>query len=61
MPHFYSVSPELIERASGLGFDVIAWTVNGEEDFNKLVNRGVDGLVTDRYLELASLYRNRFA
>jgi len=51
LPHFNSIDEELVERAHGLGLEVYAWTVNNEHDLVRLADWGVDGVVTDRYLE----------
>lgn len=60
-PHFNSISEELVRNAHERGIEVYAWTVNDEGDFLKLHGWGVDGVITDRYLELARLQRERFA
>lgn len=55
MPQFHAVSPGLLDRAHSAGLRVIAWTVNGEEDLAKLVEWGIDGVVTDRYLRFKEI------
>ena len=55
LPYFNSISEELIADAHGFGLEVYAWTVNEEKDFRKLQQWGVDGVITDRYLELQAL------
>lgn len=55
LPYYNSVSRELVEDAHDYGLEVYAWTVNEEGDFLKLVEWGVDGVITDRYLELQSV------
>ena len=42
------VTPEFIARAHDAGVTVLVWTVNGEEDMRRLLDWGVDGLITDR-------------
>ncbi|MCX6551071.1 MAG: glycerophosphodiester phosphodiesterase [Acidobacteria bacterium] len=42
------VTPEFIARAHDLGVPVVVWTVNAEEDMRRLLEWGVDGLITDR-------------
>jgi glycerophosphoryl diester phosphodiesterase len=42
------VSPEFIARAHGAGLEVVVWTVNHEDDMRRLLDWGVDGLITDR-------------
>ena len=51
LPHFNSIDKELVEQAHDLGLEVYAWTVNNEHDLVRLTDWGVDGVVTDRYLE----------
>ena len=42
------VTPEFIERAHTAGVTVIVWTVNAEDDIIRLLEWGIDGLITDR-------------
>lgn len=42
------VTPEFVRRAHGLGADVIVWTVDRADDIRRLLDWGVDGLITDR-------------
>lgn len=50
-PHYPNVDGEFMKQARDAGLEVIAWTVNEVDELKKLVNLGVDGIVTDRYLE----------
>jgi glycerophosphoryl diester phosphodiesterase len=47
IPQFRLASRELIEEVHDEGLAVWAWTVNEEEEVRRLVNLGVDGLITD--------------
>jgi len=42
------VSPRLIRAAHAAGVEVHVWTVNDEPDMRRLLEMGVDGIVTDR-------------
>lgn len=42
------ISPALVRQAHRRGVRVLAWTVNDEAEMVRLVNLGVDGLITDR-------------
>lgn len=46
-PHFSSCDRPFVERAHALGLGVLPWTVNEPEDLRRMVDVGVDGLVTD--------------
>lgn len=47
IPQFRLASREMIEEVHDEGLKVWAWTVNDEEEVRRLVNLGVDGLITD--------------
>ncbi|UFZ02427.1 glycerophosphodiester phosphodiesterase [Bradyrhizobium ontarionense] len=47
-PYFADVTPELIGEAHGLGLSVVVWTVNKPEDMVRLMDSGVDGIISDR-------------
>ncbi|WP_284422804.1 MULTISPECIES: glycerophosphodiester phosphodiesterase [unclassified Bradyrhizobium] len=47
-PYFADVTPELIGEAHALGLSVVVWTVNKPEDMARLMDIGVDGIISDR-------------
>jgi len=47
-PYFPELSADLAKEAHALGLKVIPWTVNQTEDMARLIDWGVDGLITDR-------------
>lgn len=47
-PEYKEVTPELIAEAHALGLKLIPWTVNNAEDMEKLIDMGVDGIITDK-------------
>ena len=46
-PYYKFASKRRIEDAHEMGIKVIPWTVNAPEDIEKLIERGVDGIITD--------------
>ena len=42
------VTPSLLDQAHEAGMTVIPWTVNEPEDMRRLIEMGVDGLISDR-------------
>jgi glycerophosphoryl diester phosphodiesterase len=53
------VSPGLVRRAHANGLDVHVWTIDDPSEMNELVDRGVDGLMTDRTDILRDVLRSR--
>ena len=56
--YYYKVfdkHPEWVKEAHDLGMKVNAWTVNQNEDMQKLVKLGVDYITTDQPLEAKEL------
>ncbi len=51
-PNYGLLTAEHVSRAHEFGMRVIPWTVNRKEDMQRMVELGVDGLITD--------YPNRF-
>ena len=46
-PHHKSLEPRYIEKAHSLGVLIFPYTVNSVEEMRRLVNMGVDGVITD--------------
>ncbi len=56
-PGFALVDADLVRRAHALDIGVLTWTVNESDDLTRMLDLGVDGIVTDypdRALELVS-------
>ena len=47
-PYFGDVTPELIAESHGLGLKIVVWTVNKKDDIARLIDAGVDGIISDR-------------
>ena len=47
-PYYRELSAESVRESHALGLKVIPWTVNQTEDMARLIEWGVDGLITDR-------------
>jgi len=46
-PYFGDVNPALISEAHDLGLQVVVWTVNKPEDIARMIDIGVDGIISD--------------
>ena len=47
-PFYGDVDRHSVEEAHGLGLAVVVWTVNSEQDMARLIDLGVDGIISDR-------------
>jgi len=46
-PFWRNVTPENIKEAQALGLKVLPWTVNNPAEMARLIDMGIDGLITD--------------
>jgi glycerophosphoryl diester phosphodiesterase len=46
-PYFGDVTPALISESHALGLKVVVWTVNKPADMARLIEMGVDGIISD--------------
>lgn len=53
------VTPGFLRRAHRLGIEVHVWTIDTAEDMDRLLDMGVDGLVTDRPDVLREVLQSR--
>ncbi|SDL76251.1 glycerophosphodiester phosphodiesterase family protein [Arthrobacter sp. ok362] len=58
-PTFSSVTPEMIADAHKLGLPVIPWTVNTTADMVRLMDLGVDGIISDYPTRLRTVMEER--
>lgn len=58
-PAFASVTPVMIKEAHALGLPVIPWTVNTTADMNRLMDLGVDGIISDYPTRLRTVMEER--
>ncbi|MDQ0617258.1 glycerophosphodiester phosphodiesterase family protein [Arthrobacter globiformis] len=58
-PTFRSVTPQMIAEAHDFGLPVIPWTVNTTADMARLMDLGVDGIITDYPTRLRTLMDQR--
>ena len=58
-PHHSNLSQAVLRRARELRLRVIPWTVNDTADMERLMDWGVDGLITDRPDRLRAVMQQR--
>lgn len=58
-PHFADLDQHTLQRARALGLRVIPWTVNDTQDMARLIDWGVDGIITDRPDQLRAVMKGR--
>jgi glycerophosphoryl diester phosphodiesterase len=58
-PNFNSIDESAVKGAQRLGLQVIPWTVNAVADMRRLMDWGVDGIITDYPDRLRELMRER--
>jgi glycerophosphoryl diester phosphodiesterase len=46
-PYFGDVTSALVDESHELGLQVIVWTVNGPADMRRMIELGVDGIISD--------------
>ena len=53
------ITPAVVEKAHHAGLQVAAWTINEPEQMRRLIQAGVDGIITDYPDRLLSVLRDR--
>jgi glycerophosphoryl diester phosphodiesterase len=46
-PQYMLVTKEMVERCHRQGMKIVPWTVNNAEDMKRLIDLGVDGIISD--------------
>jgi glycerophosphoryl diester phosphodiesterase len=46
-PAFYNLTPELVKTSHAWGLKVIPWTLNEKPDMQRMLEMGVDGIISD--------------
>jgi glycerophosphoryl diester phosphodiesterase len=58
-PNNGALTADAVKEAQALGLKVIPWTVNAEADMNRLIDWGVDGIISDYPDRLREVMRQR--
>ncbi|MGZ5239749.1 MAG: glycerophosphodiester phosphodiesterase [Caldimonas sp.] len=58
-PNFNSIDEAAVRRAHEVGLQIIPWTVNEPADMSRLIDWGVDGLISDYPDRLRAVMRGR--
>lgn len=58
-PYYRELDREQLEAAKALGLQVIVWTVNEAPDMHRMIDLGVDGIITDYPDRLREVARQR--
>lgn len=46
-PNYQLVTPQLVDKTDRMGMELIPWTVNDRDEMIRLLEMGVDGIITD--------------
>lgn len=58
-PDYLDLDARSVEQAHALGLRVVPWTVNAPEDMERMLEFGVDGMISDRPDRLRALLERR--
>jgi glycerophosphoryl diester phosphodiesterase len=47
-PYYAETTREQVKEAQSLGLKVVVWTVNDPADMRRMIEWGVDGIISDR-------------
>jgi glycerophosphoryl diester phosphodiesterase len=60
-PHYLLVTKDQVDRAHKAGLQVVPWTANTEADWKRLVDAGVDAIISDDPAALIAYLKKRHA
>jgi glycerophosphoryl diester phosphodiesterase len=58
-PHYRLVTPEKVKAAHAAGLQVVPWTVNDAAEWRRLIDAGVDAIITDDPAGLVDYLKRR--
>jgi glycerophosphoryl diester phosphodiesterase len=58
-PMFSLVTPDQVKSAHAAGIEVVPWTANKPEDWQKLIDAGVDAIISDDPASLIAYLQQR--
>jgi glycerophosphoryl diester phosphodiesterase len=58
-PHHADLTPERLAEARALGLQVVVWTVNAGPDIDRMLDWGVDGIISDHPQRVRALLARR--
>lgn len=58
-PNFNDITADAVKAAQALGLEVVPWTVNHPPDMERLIDWGVDGIISDYPDRLREVMRRR--
>ena len=58
-PDYHLVTAENVRQAHAAGLSVVPWTVDKPEDWGRLMDAGVDGIITDDPATLIAWLKTR--
>jgi glycerophosphoryl diester phosphodiesterase len=58
-PIFTQVTPDEVRSAHAAGLKVVPWTANRPEDWQRLIDAGVDGIISDDPAALIAYLKQR--
>jgi len=58
-PDFHLVTPEQVKAAHAAKLEVVPWTADSPEDWQKLIDAGVDAIITDDPAALIAYMKQR--